>query len=224
MLKKMEFKEGVGVYTVDDKQVGKINRFIIDPTTKEITHVVVQKGWLFPDDKVVPFQWISFATDEKVILTENVADFKNLPDFDEENFVRLTDEELDQLEHPTYTIFPTYYAYPPTGYAGYGGYPAGLLEANIWSPLETARSIPEDAVPLKVGAGVLTSDEKDAGVVESLFVDPDSDKATHFVIAHGLFNKARKIIPVQWVKYVGENQVQLAISAHLLDRVRNYEP
>src|SRR5260370_1257323 len=113
MLKKMEFKEGVGVYTVDDKQVGKINRFILDPVTKEVTHIVVQKGWLFPDDKVVPIQWVSFATDERVILSENVGDFKHLPAFDEGNFVQLTDEEI-QEQDSTYITYPVYYSYPPT--------------------------------------------------------------------------------------------------------------
>ncbi len=224
MLKKMEFKEGVGVFTVDDKQVGKINRFILDPITKEITHVVVQKGWLFPDDKVVPLQWISAATDEKVILTENVGDFKSLPVFDEEHYIEIPKEEIELPEQTTYVMFPAYYANPPSGYSGYGGYPAPVLEAHLWSPVETTRNIPEDAIPLKVDAKVISSDDKDAGVVESIFVDPDSNRATHFVIAHGLFNKTRKIIPVQWVKSISENKVQLAISAYLLERVRDYMP
>ena len=46
MLKSMELREGVGVFMSDNKQVGKINRFILDPETNEVTHVVVQKGWL----------------------------------------------------------------------------------------------------------------------------------------------------------------------------------
>lgn len=50
----MQFKQGTHVYTIDGKDVGAIDRVVLDPKTDEVTHVVVRRGWLFSEDKVVP--------------------------------------------------------------------------------------------------------------------------------------------------------------------------
>jgi len=223
MLNKMELREGVGVFTPDGKQVGKINRFVLDPTTNEVTHVVVEKGWLSPDDKVVPLQMVSFATEEKVILTEDVDDFNKLPSFEEKHFVA-TDEDMRRADSPTsYTVFPAYYPYPAQGLGPYGGYSAPVREAYLSSSVETKRNIPEEAVPLKEGANVISSEGKHVGDVECLFVETDSNIATPFVVTHGLLLKERKIIPTQWVKSIAENEVHLSVSSELLRRLPPYE-
>ncbi len=225
MLKKMELKEGVAVFTTEGKQVGKINRFVLDPVTKQVTHIVVQKGWLFPEDKVVPMSLVSSATEERVEVAENVGDFMQLPTFEEEHFIRVTDEEdTNRLEHSVYTVFPAYYPYPPLGTGNYGSYPAPNLDAYVWPAVETTRNIPDETVALKEGSQVISSDDQHVGVIERLFIDPDTNKATHFVIKHGLLLKERKVIPVQWVQSVQENKVHILLSSKLLARVRNYEP
>lgn len=45
----MELKEGTDVVTASGDQVDRINRFVLHPVTNEVTHIVVQKGWLLPD-------------------------------------------------------------------------------------------------------------------------------------------------------------------------------
>jgi uncharacterized protein YrrD len=220
MLNKLELKEGVGVFTVEGKQVGKINRFVLDPVTKEITHIVVQKGWLFPEDKVIPIHTVNYSTDDKVVVSDEIGDFKELPSFEEEHFLRLTEDDIDRSEYPNYTAFPAYYPYPPVGHEGY---PATTLGTGVWPPVETTRNIPDNTVALKEGANVISSDGENVGVVERLFVDPDTNKVTHFGVAHGLLTKERKNIPVQWISSVQENEVHIVISSKLLNRVQNHE-
>src|SRR5512145_1363460 len=132
MLKRMELKEGAGVFTPEGEQVGKINRFVLDPATNEVTHIVVQKGWLLPEDKVVPLWMVSFATEEKVVLIKDDGDFNQLPSFEETHFVKTPGENVD----------PTYYWYPPLGYFGFPAY--SHLDNNFWLPVETKRNIPDE--------------------------------------------------------------------------------
>jgi len=221
MLKKMELKEGVGVFTPDGKEVGKINRFVLNPATDEVTHIVVQKGWLSPVDKVVPLQMINFATEERVVLTKSSEEFEDLPAFEEKHFIRATDEDMRRAEYPNYLTFPAYYWYPPQGY---GSYPAYGLEYYLWPSVEANRNIPEDAVPLKEGAKVISSDGEHVGDVERLFIDPDSSRATHFVITQGFFFKEHKLVPIQWVSSVQEEKIELVVSSELLQRLPAYEP
>lgn len=69
---KVELKEGTSVYTSDGEEVGKISRFVLDPQTNQVTHVVVQRGWLLSEDKVVPINMINSATEDRVQLNEDV--------------------------------------------------------------------------------------------------------------------------------------------------------
>lgn len=208
MINTMELKEGAGVYTPSDKQVGKISRFVVNPVTNEVTHLVVQKGWLFPEDKVVPLDMVSWATDDKVTLTREVDDDVNpLLPFEEPHYIRASEEDAP----------PYYYWYPAWGY-----YPDNGPEYAPW-PVETTRNIPENTVLLQEGAKVVSSDGEHVGAVERLFVEPQWNRATHFVITQGILFKDHKLIPAHWVRSVEEDQVNLVVSAQFLKNLPSYK-
>lgn len=214
----LELKEGTSVFTADDKQVGKINRFVLDPAKNEVTHIVVQKGWLLPEDKVVPIDWVASASEDKVMLKEDIGDFEQLPPFEETHFLQANRVE-DEEAAPAYLYAPAYYWYPPAGFMGYAGYGLGYYD---WPPVENKRNIPEDTVPLREGAEVITSDDKHVGTVEEIFLNPDSNRATHFLISHGLLFKEQRLIPAHWVERVEEDKVHLSVGSHLLEHLTPY--
>jgi sporulation protein YlmC with PRC-barrel domain len=219
----MELKEGVGVFTPGGEEVGRVNRFVLDPATNEVTHIVIQKGWLLPEDKVVPFEMVRTATDERVVLSEDVADFDQLPPFEETEFVRAADEEPRNRvpsADPVYQHAPAYYWYPARSSLGFPGIGLGPY---TWPLGETRRNIPEDTVPLREGTNIMSSDGKHVGDVERLFLEEDSNKVTHFLISQGVLFKDRKIVPAHWVKSVEEETVHLVVSSQLLERLPSYE-
>lgn len=227
---KVELKEGTSVFTFGGEEVGKINRIILDPATNEVTHIVVQKGWLFAEDKVVPFEMVSTATEDKVVLNEDIENFDELPPFEESHYIRtpeadpgaigrdeVVEADVSRGGSRRYPIAPGYYWYPPRGYLGY---PVGYYG---WPPMATVRNIPEDTIPLKEGTDVMSSDGEHIGDVERLFVDTDTNKATHFVISQGVFFPDRKLVPAHWVKSVAEDRVHLSVSAKVLENLPSYE-
>ncbi len=72
----MQFTEGAQVFTPDNKVVGKITHVVFNPVTKEATHVVVRRGWLFSEDKVIPLNWFTIAEPERAILNEDIERFR----------------------------------------------------------------------------------------------------------------------------------------------------
>jgi uncharacterized protein YrrD len=46
---------------------------------------------------------------------------------------------------------------------------------------------------------------------------------THFLISQGILFKDRKLVPVHWVKSVGEDSVSLAVSSQVLERLPSYQ-
>jgi uncharacterized protein YrrD len=223
----MQFKRGAKVFTSDGEQVGEIDRVVIDPKTDEVTHVVVEKGFLLTVDKVVPISLIGPATEDRVTLRENAGDLEALPDFEERHYV-LSDEEKLREASSLGRARPLHW-YPPInmtwwqgggylGYTGFFGYPVPPYV------VETERNIPEGTVALKEGAKVISSDDEHVGDVETVLTDPEENRATHLVISQGLLFKERKLVPTSWVSMVMSDEVHLAVGSRLLERLKEYEP
>jgi uncharacterized protein YrrD len=219
----MELKEGMSVVTRGGEEVGHVNRFVLDPATNEVTHIVIQKGWLLPEDKVVPFQMVSAHSDGRLLLSEEVGEFEKLPPFEETNFVRASDDRPDDPTpsgDPAYHHTPAYYWYPSHANIGYPGLGLGYY---AWPNTQTRQNIPEDTVALKEGADVISSDGEHVGDVERLLIEPESNKATHFLISQGMLFRDHKLVPAHWVRSVEEDKVYLVVSARLLERLPSYQ-
>jgi uncharacterized protein YrrD len=212
----MQFKEDAKVLTANGQEVGRVDRVVIDPKTKEATHVVVRKGLFFTEDKVVPISLIAAATEEQVTLREAAGDLQALPNFEETHFIPVHESELARPAAGA-IYAPSLYSYPPFG--GVMPYPAAIEPAYI---TETEEHIPPGTVALKEGANVVSADGKHVGNVEQVLTDPQADRVTHFVISEGLLLKERKLVPMGWVSGMDEKEVRLAVGSWLLDELRPY--
>jgi uncharacterized protein YrrD len=206
----MQFRNGVDVYTSDKHEVGKVDRVVIDPVTKQTTHLIVRKGVFFAEDKVVPVTLVDEAKEDYITLHADEDDFESLPDFEENHFIMLDSEEA-----PAYSLEdaqPMYW-YP-------FGVGAGIPPAVAPQPylVETRRNIPEQAVALKEGAKVTSVDGKHIGDIERVFVDPDTNRIWTFLVSKGFFLREHLFIPVEWVAEFGENSIRLTVGSSLIER------
>jgi uncharacterized protein YrrD len=213
----MKLKENAHVVTADGQMVGQVDRVVMDPHTKEVTHVVVRKGLLFTEDKVVPMDLISSVVDDQVLLREDAGDLEGLPDYEETSYTPL--DEYEQAQAPAETYVPPVYWYPGTGW---GAYPVGYL--GLQYVARTKENIPEGTVALEEGAKVISADGQHVGNVEQVLTDPQADRATHFVISQGMLLKTRKLLPTAWISRLARDEVHLAVGSHLLETLPEYHP
>ena len=61
------------------------------------------------------------------------------------------------------------------------------------------------------------------GDIESIFVEPSQDRATHLEISRGLFLKERKVVPTTWITSVREDEVHLGVSSDLVEHLPEYQ-
>ena len=246
---KMELREGTEVYTPNNDQVGRVTGFVLDPSTNEITHLIIQKGWLFAEDRVIPFDMVRSAGEDRVVLKDEIQDINQLPLYEETHFIRTRDAGVQRRDDPglpmdrpigmsTYDetnrdpitetgtsrdVTPGYRPAPAYIWyppSGYVGYPVGYYG---WPYMEKTRNIPEGTVPLKEGTDVISSDDKHVGDVERVLVDPDLNRATHLIISQGLLFKDRKLVPAHWVRSAEEDKVHLSVSSEMLEDLPAYE-
>lgn len=217
-----QLKEGTSVFATDGDELGEIKRFIIDPHTNEVTHLVIGGG-LFAEDKVVPFDKVTSETDDGLVLSHEIQEYDDLPPFEETYYVEAGDYYAEGGrvdDYPPAPTGPTYYWYPPYGYLGY---PAYGLGTQGWPYGLTQQNIPEGTVPIQEGTDVVSADGEHVGDVERLLVDDESHHVTHFLISKGLLFKERKMVPANWIRTVMDEKVQLNVTAGVLDSLPDYE-
>jgi uncharacterized protein YrrD len=217
----MQFAEGAKVVTADGEDVGTIDRVVLAPDTKEVTHLVVRKGFLFTEDKVVPLSLVGPATEEQVTLREDAGDLEKLPDFEESHYVSVGPPPVRPGLGDAHWARPVVW-YPPMGTwwitGAYAGYDMPQYVAK------TEENIPEGTVALEEGAKVISSDGKHVGDVERIFTDPLEDRVTHLLISEGLILKEKKLIPTVWMSTVREDEVHLSVDSDLVESLPKYKP
>jgi uncharacterized protein YrrD len=234
----MEFQSGAKVINPRGEIVGSVDRVVLDPRTKEITHIVVRKGFLTPTDKVLPVRYVSRTEGDRVLLQPDLtqADIDELPEFEETEYL-LADEQ-DYVKRPqagapapgpivSATTSPALLWYPssPTAASAYGGIgntpfvPAGGPDYLT----QTKRNIPENTVGLKEGAKVNSADGHHVGNVERVFADENTNRATHVLVGTGVLFKKHTPIPVTWIDTVTDDEITLAVSEKLLKGLPEYK-
>jgi len=214
----MLFKKGVDVFSSDNEKIGTLDRVVMDPKTKEVTHIIVREGFLFTEDKVVPMDLIGSVTDERISLQGSKEHLDELPEYEETHYIP-RDATVDDDMSTLYWNPPVYAG---GGYSGYGQYPV-VYPQSLYIR-RTEKNIPEGMVALAEGAKVLAEDGEHVGNIETLITDPKDERVTHLVISSGLLTKERKIIPSHWLGTVAEDEVHLAIDSRLLERLPEYRP
>jgi uncharacterized protein YrrD len=216
------------VETTGGDRVGSVTRVIIDPRTKEVTHIVVGKGILFREDRVIPVELMVDSNDERLLLDKAVGELEDFPEFEVRNFVTFDERDIpDGLRDDVLGRgAPSAYLYPGVGPNHYWGGSSMTLTPYAYHPqgssTVTTQNIPDETVGLKKGASVICEDGEKAGELDELMVN-DDNQATHMVISRGLLSTDKKLLPIDWIDHVTEDEVHVSVRSEVIDRLRSYE-
>ena len=95
--------DGLDVYGADGHKIGDVDGFIIDPAARRVNYVVVDSGgWFTSRRLLLPIGHATLATDRRSLQTDVTREsLRRLPEFDEDRFHELKDEELRAFERDT---------------------------------------------------------------------------------------------------------------------------
>jgi len=210
----MQFRKNAHVITPLGRRVGRIDRVVVDPGSREATHLIVKKGLLFKEDKVVPLDQIESTADDVVVLRKGVSDPNDFPDFNKEAFIpvgRYEDFREQAAEEARSLIW--YHTGISTPWWVNG------LDARTSKPLyvrKGQRHIPEGSIPLEEGADVLDVGGAPLGKVVNVYAEPEEHRVTHILIARGVLSREEKLIPSAWIEHVFEDSVRLTVDKALV--------
>ena len=204
----LDITNNTGVYTARDQQVGTVDRIVLDPSTRTVSHVVVRKGILFPEDRLVPIGDIATATPERINLRQDASPDDFLP-FVEQYYVPLdeTDGSAGPL-HPGLRI-----AMPLSG-------PVGQAMPTPQPELVPVRerNISDRLTALEAGAPVFASDRQSVGRLERI-VTTSQGQPTHIVVEDGGLMPDRRAVPIESVLDIGEDVVLLDLTREQVEAI-----
>lgn len=222
----MEFRKDTHVYTSDSKNAGVVDRVVLDPTTGEVTDIIVRQGF-FTEDKVISIDIIESADSDRVVLKKPASELHDLPPFEEPYYIPTND--LDWHSAGAADVGAPYaeslYLYPPVG-APAAAYGDGLVLTPPTEPYaldEVHRNTPEGTVAVKEGTRVFSSDGNYVGDIEEVFVDEKTNRVTHFLLTKGVLFKEHKLIPRTWTRANGEEEIVLTVPMDVVHALPEYK-
>lgn len=235
----MRINLGTKVMTADGKDVGKIDRLVVDPRTDRMQEFVVRKGFFTEHDVIIPIGEVDDRAgndDTDAIHLRMTADqVKKLPAFVEHSYMAAPDGMYPGLFGDS---------------VGMGGATAGggwLWPAPIYEPAAQGSlgraGLPAEApladrsgdvapgmmgdrlqesrpgnVFLSTGTDVKTRGGDKVGTVEELVVDPERGKVTEIIVKKGLFGGKEIRIPTQFIDEIDDDTVYVALDKERLER------
>lgn len=215
-----QYREGADIFTANGDKIGTIDQIVITPHNNEVTHIVIRAGGLFKEERVLPVHMIAETYEDRVILRPDAGDLDKLEGFKEEYYLPVERDDYPEGHVPVHSPAVFYYG----SISQWSNNNSGFIPV-----VEPPRSdgtempnLPEDAVLLGTGTDVYTSDDQHVGKIERVFTDPNSNRATHFLITQGMLLKSRKLIPAAWVDTTTDQQVRLAVRGRQVERLPDY--
>ena len=173
----------------NDGVCGKLNRVVVDPAARVLTHLVVEPKNRLQLGRLVPISLVDEAA-KGIRLRCSLREFDALEDAEETRFLT---EASEQLGYGADEIFAWPYYGLGAGMGGMGG--MGVESA----PQFVYDRVPVGEVEVRRGEHVHASDGN-IGRVEGLVIDPADHRVTHVLLERGhLWGRKEIAIPISAV-------------------------
>jgi sporulation protein YlmC with PRC-barrel domain len=192
-----------------DGEFGEISDVVIDPTTRRVTHLVVQPHNRLESALLVPAAWAraSGARDAGITLDRTIAEIGGLEPVREAAYLRLGEFPV---KDPDWDVGVQDLLAMPY-YQDLGGVAGASLDYDQHVTVRYDR-IPKGEVELRRESAVRSSDGQHLGHVDGFIVDAD-EHITHIVLERGhLWGKREVTIPIGAVASVHTDAVTLTLT------------
>lgn len=194
----------------DDEDCGHIDKVVIDPTHRRVTHLVIRLH--DGTRKIVPSTTIAEAHEDWIHLGMGCQALRAAPPFSETDY-SLPSSDWGPPEGYRHTdiLWPSDYAATLTSDIS----PGPL-------PIEHVNVAPGEEV-VSAGDRVFCTD-KECGNVADLLFDPDTEKALGFVVRRGFLFARDVAIPMGWIDHIEQDGVHLKMTAQQVEELAEYFP
>jgi sporulation protein YlmC with PRC-barrel domain len=210
---------GAHVNTRDGKEIGTIEKLILDPDSGDVHAVVVRKGLLFGRDVEIPVDAIVGQEDGAAQVEYTADQLDELPSFHEGSYTTPPPERSSEYAsgygYPTASLlWPSKWSGPVSG-EPYGHDAIGAVGDEV-AVMHREQDL-SNAV-IKEGSTVRSRDGQKLGEVHQLVFDPATERPTTLVIRKGFLSKEDVEVPAGLIASVDDDVVYLDVRHDELER------
>ena len=201
----MPFRIGAGARCTDGA-CGQVSRIIVNPATREVTHLAVDPKHRPGPGRLVPVDLVD-ATTGQIRLRCTLAEFQTLLPAQETEAVR----DLDPTGHPDNALKKPKWAF--VGGVVLAVPPSGRGEPKAPQQV-TADSVPPGKVDIHRELTICATDGE-IGQVQGLVVEPGGHQVTHVLLQKGHMRGRKDVaIPIGAVTKIGTLLIHLSLTKH----------
>lgn len=188
------------------KEVGIVERVVLDCDFYEASHLVVKYGSTLQSQlRLMPIKWVTSAEREQVRINHSESDLAALPIFEMKHYVQLDRLDQEHLEHPRSKVKPSdwiNYVVPLVAHALGDPYdPPGVrVTDQLLSPSESA---------IRRGLPVESSDGHKIGEVQEVLFSERDWRLSGVIIARGFIRTHPMKVPADWITRINSDKIQL---------------
>lgn len=169
-----------------DGGYGTLHKVVVDPHARRVTHMVLDKGGLLEEDRVLPIERIERIDLDAIYLNGTAEELDQYPAYEEDVFV---EPLADWSALEPYTSADTlFWGGPYVGVA-----PPVLPVVEFVLPT----GVPENEVVLRRGSDVIYKEEL-VGSLDHLLFDRKGGTVTYLVV-EAYENGRRVFVPAEWI-------------------------
>src|SRR5579884_1165621 len=210
----MDVELGSHVFTRVGKDLGAVDKLVVDPRTGTVKAVAVRRGFILHHDVEVNVEDLAVGPGGRLAVACDADEADHLPPFEEANYTTAPVE----YERPAGWPFAAI-AWP----VGYGGTVGPMADPVVGGDAADPRVREEVASALLAadlenavvgeGSDVKDRDGEKVGDVARLGFDPASGRLEKLVVRRGFLGTEEVEVPANLVDSVGDGVVYLRVTA-----------
>lgn len=218
MTPELDIRLGMPVRTMDGAHIGKVDRLVLDPDTRELLEIIIHQGHILTRDRIVERAYID-NTDEDGTVYLRIASFDadELPVFTAHEQIIVASADAGSMPMPggggTSMDMPILWR------AGSGGHGTRHVSTRHYTAavadsagIEVRSSLPENGVAVGRGTVVIDVQEKKIGTVVELFSDKDGG-IIELVVQSGFMLHHDLSVPAVWIDVITHRYIKLNVTA-----------
>lgn len=205
MNKTFDFKLGAEV-RCRDKSCGRLSKLVITPINRQLTHLIVETGFLFKQATVIPFEKVENCVAGEIDLSLHADELQTFPKYEETLVSKTTDWSPPAhlaLEIP---VAPTWESAAPDP-----SFVSGKVRTGV------------DPESLLLGADTaITGLDGHIGYLNRVIVGEGDHFITHVVVCRGTLMMDYRVIPAHWLETVSESSIHIKATPAEVDTLPEY--
>lgn len=192
-----------------DGRGGTLHKLVVDPRTKQVTDLVIMRGFLQRHDYVIPISVVDNVTPDEIEIALYSEELESYPHYREIEFVQpIVDEWDSEASHPREHVVVWY----PL---------AGFYERDSRVIPALRRRIPE-GIPMNeevIGrSSVVRNIDGIVGKIDHLWLDRESWQITHLIVRKGIVPHY-VVVPFSWISSITPGEVYIWGSGEQLKEI-----